>query len=74
MDFSSHSCPVTNATADALDRLVSEIVAMAAAAVAAVIPGTISKGMPASHTGNNSSDSRAKIEGSPPLRRTTNRP
>ena len=58
-------------TLDALLRLVSEQPTAAAAANAAVMPGTTSKGTPASVSAANSSAARPKMSGSPLLRRTT---
>jgi hypothetical protein len=46
----------------------------AAAALAAVTPGQIRTGTPAARHASISSVARAKIAGSPPLRRTTHSP
>ena len=66
----AHWWPVTKTTADAWSRWVSDNPAAALAAVAAVTPGTIAYGMPASRNACSSSPARPKINGSPPLSRT----
>ena len=68
------SWPVTIATPLAWARCVSGMPANAAAPRAAVTPGTISKAMPAACRISASSPPRPKIDGSPPLSRTTRRP
>ena len=72
--LSSCSCPVTRATALASLRCVSEMPAWLPAAKAAVMPGTISSGMPAATRASTSSAARANTAGSPALSRTTVRP
>src|SRR5579862_4217839 len=62
---------VRNATVRATPRRVREILSVAAAASAAVMPGTTSTSMPAACKASISSWARPKSIGSPPLRRTT---
>src|SRR5579884_2719618 len=61
-------------TEEARPRWVRGTPVYAAAPRAAVTPGTISKGIPASARARASSPPRPKRSGSPPLRRTTRRP
>ena len=68
---SSFSCPVIKVKALLRSRWVTGIPAYAAAAMAAVIQGTTSRGMSATGSISHSSPPRPKTNGSPPLRRTT---
>ena len=63
--------PVTTVNAADTPRWVMGMPAAAGAAIADVIPGTISKGTPAAARASASSPPRPKTNGSPPLRRTT---
>ena len=58
-------CAVTTTNAEAARRSVSVIFAEAAAALAAVTPGTISNSTPARRSASSSSPSRPKTAGSP---------
>ena len=64
-------CAVAKMSFEAELRSVSGVLSAAATAKAAVMPGTISKGMPASLRAAISSPARPKTRGSPDLRRTT---
>ena len=68
------SWPVAKTRLEAVPRSVSGISASAAAASAAVTPGTTSKGMPAARSAAISSPARPKTSGSPAFSRTTRRP
>src|SRR5437667_11977502 len=61
------SVPVARTSIEARPRAVSEMPARAAAAVAAVMPGTTSNASPAVRTASISSARRPKIVGSPPF-------
>ena len=64
---------VANVTLRAMPRCVSDVRARAAAASAAVMPGTTSHAMPAASSAAISSCARPNSIGSPPLSRTTTR-
>ena len=68
------SWPVTIVTWVLSPRCVTGIPAYAGAAIALVMPGTTSKGTPASISASASSPPRPNTKGSPPFRRTTSRP
>jgi hypothetical protein len=71
--FSGAWWAVARMSFEAAVRSVSGVLRQAATAKAAVIPGTISKEMPASRRAAISSPARPKMSGSPDLRRTTER-
>ena len=68
------SVAVTTANVDATPRCVTGMPAAAGAAIAAVTPGTTSKGTPARAHASASSPPRPNTNGSPPFSRTTSRP
>ena len=69
--FVGSSWPVTIVTDVDEYRRVTGMPAYAGAAIADVMPGTTSAGIPASRSTSSSSAPRAKTKGSPPFRRTT---
>src|SRR5659263_567075 len=72
--FSSVSWPATKVTEEDRSRCVNGRTAAAAHPIAAVIPGTISKGIPSRERCSASSPPRPNMSGSPDLRRTTDFP
>ena len=68
------SCPVITAKEAATFLWVTGIPAYAGAAMAEVIPGTSSKGTPASFSTSISSPPRPNTKGSPPFKRATTFP
>ena len=73
-DVSGSSCPVRTVNDRAVPLAVNGIPAAAGAPRAEVTPGTTSKGTPADASASASSAPRANTNGSPPFRRTTQRP
>ena len=72
--FPGASCAVAIATDAAASRCVTGIPAAAGPAIADVMPGTTSNGMPAAASASASSPPRPNTNGSPPFNRTTERP
>src|SRR3990170_716915 len=69
--FAADSWPAMKVTEEENSRCVRGIFAAAAHPIAAVIPGTISKGIPEAARHSASSPPRPKTNGSPDFRRTT---
>src|SRR5680860_1176652 len=65
------SWPETKVTVCETSRWVSGICKLAAAAMPAVTPGTISMAMPSARSASSSSPPRPNTKGSPPFKRTT---